>query len=227
MHAAGVRVHGDDGPADFRDLHQRPRPGGVGSILGRHPDHIAVREDVVDRPRRSARGLRPLHLLEGDLDRLPLGDIAAVGLAARAQAHHRLAPLRIEDDTKPPGREIVGNFHAAQGRAPIPGDVDALHGPAPAFFTIKSDEAIDQCLARRALQFRIQRGTYGKAAVDAAVGDPGTLRAPVEAVLADHLHQPAAHLFGKIIGRINLRAERANVDGESLELGGFGLSPLM
>src|SRR5262249_59701836 len=109
----------------------------------------------------------------------------AVGWPGRSQTHHRLAALRIEDDAEAPGRQVVGNFDATQRRPPIAGDVDPLHRPAPSLLAIKGDKSLDQRLARHALQFRIQRGSDRKAAVDAAIGDGGALRPAVKAVLAD------------------------------------------
>src|SRR5215468_5752565 len=47
---------------------------------------------------RAAPAARPLHLLEGDLDRLALRPQAAVRVARRTQPDHRFRLLRLEHD---------------------------------------------------------------------------------------------------------------------------------
>ena len=59
VHAAGVRVHGDEPAADLGDLHQRPGAGRLGRVLGRHPDDVAGAEHVGHRLGRCAARARP------------------------------------------------------------------------------------------------------------------------------------------------------------------------
>ena len=104
-----------------------------------------------------------------------------------------------------------------------PRDLDALQGAAPALVAVEGDKAVDQRLARQALQVGIERGADGQAAVDAAVAGAGALGAAVEPVLAELVGQRAPHFLGEVVGRIDLRAERADVDLERLGLGGLRL----
>ena len=112
-------------------------------------------------------------------------------------------------------------------RAPIAGDVDLLHRPAPALLAIEGDEAVDQRPARQALQIGIERGPHGKPAVDAAIADRSALGAAIEAILAEVADKRAPHVLGEVVGRIDLRAERPNVDLERLGLGRLGVGDVM
>ena len=225
MHAAGVRVHGDEAAADLGDLHQRPDAGRLGRVLGRHPDHVADAEHIGDGLGSGAARARPSHLVEGDLDRLAVRHQVAVGLARRAQADHGLGALRLEHDAEAPRCQIAWDFDAAERHAPIAADVDLLQRPAPALLAIEGHQAVDQRPARQALQIGIERRPHRKPAVDAAVANRGALGAAVEAILAEIGDEGAAHVLGEVVGRIDLRAEGADVDLERRGLGLLGLLP--
>ena len=118
------------------------------------------------------------------------------------------------------GCEVGRNFDAGQRHAPVAGDVDALHGAAPAALAVEGDKAVDQHPPADLLQLGIERGADREAAVDALAAAARALGAAVEPVLAVHFNQLAPHFLGEVVGGIDLRAERADVDLERLGLGG-------
>ena len=165
-----------------------------------------------------------LHLVEGDLDRLAVRHQAAVGLARRAQARPR--PWCVCASSTTPrrhGARSPGTSMPVSAAPQSPPMSIFCTGPRQPFSRSKVDEAVDQRPARHALQVGIERGAHRKAAVDAAVADGGALGAAVEAVLAEVGDERAPHVLGEVVGRIDLRAERADVDLERLGLGGLGL----
>ncbi len=100
--------------------------------------------------------------------------------------------------------------------APVARDVDTLHCAAPAALAIERDETVDQHPPRDPLHVGVECGSDREAAVDTVVPTPSALDAAIEPVLAVHFNEPAPHLLGKVVGRIDLRAERTDVDLEGL-----------
>src|SRR4029079_14553044 len=125
----------------------------------------------------------------------------------RTQPDHRLGALRLEHDAEAPRRQVAGALDAGERRAPIAGNVDLLHRPAPALLAIEGHETVHQRPARQALQIGIERRPDRKPAVDAAVAPRGALGAAVEAVLAEIADEGAAHVLGEVVRRVDLRAE--------------------
>jgi hypothetical protein len=129
--------------------------------------------------------------------------------------------LRPQHHRQTPRRQIGGDVDLAQRKAPVAAGVDALDGSAPALFAVEVDQAVDQRLATDPLQPGIEGRPDRQTAVDPLVllAVAGALGPAVEPVLAVHLQELAAHLLGKIVGGVDLRAERADVDLELLGLG--------
>ena len=176
-------------------------PSSLG-VLRRNVDHVAERQHVADRLRRRLLGSRlgPLHLVEGDLDRLALVDERAVLLRARAAG--RRSPWSARSSSTTPSRQgcdVAGTLDAC--RAPRPSRRrcrSSATGPRQPFSRSKSTRP--SISARRAMRcrFGIERGAHGKAAVD---------RACPLAVGRPRRRQRAPHFLGEVVGGEDLRAE--------------------
>ena len=180
-------------------------PARLALILGRDVDHVAGSQDVGDGLGLGALAehLGPLHLVERELDGMTLCGELAVLLARRLQADDGLGLLGRKHDAEAPGRDVGRAVDRAERHAPVAGDVDLGHRPAPALLAVEVDEAIDQRLAADLLQLGIERRADRKAA-------------GVELGLAVLGQERAADLLGEIFGREDMRAARAEVDGERL-----------
>ena len=185
MHAARMRIHGDEAAADLGDLHERPDTRWLGSVLGRDPDDVAYAEDV--GPALGRRGWRAHFTSSKGSRRLALGgEVPSAWRAGRRPTTALVAGLA------EPRRDATAarspESRCRQRHAPVAGDVDLLHRTAPALLPVESDKAVDQSLARHLLHIGIERGPDREAAVH-AIADAGAFGAAVEAVLAVDVDQ--------------------------------------
>ena len=208
-HAARVRIHDDDAATDLGNLHKRPHALRLVMVFRRNVDHVADVQHVA-RARLLARlAVRPPDLLVRNLDSLAVGNKAAVLLARRAQSDRCLLPLDLEHDAKTPRLNVAREFNGAERRAPIAGDGNFLDGPAPTLLAIEGNQSLDERAPGKHLIARRQRRANGEAAL-------------IELLVTELRDQRAPNLFGKIIRRVRLHAERADVDDQRLRRSCFG-----
>ena len=195
-------------PGDFRNLAQAELVVLAGDRLDiddvaglEHLRHLG-RHAALDR---TARGLRPLHALDRHDAGFALLGECAVRLAGGLETDARGLVAAFEHHRQPPRRHVGERLDLGELCAPVAGQVDLAGGAAIAVRFVELDEPVGQRLARQHLHLGVERGAHRQPAL-------------VELLLAVVLVDVAAHLFGEILRREDVRAGRPRRDVERRQL---------